>query len=193
MLEGEPTARGIGIDRDPAAIDRARHAAERRDLLGRLQLECADIAGWSGRADVAIVVGASHAWGGTRAALHAVRSFLAPGGRLLLGEGVWERPPTPEALAVLDARPDDFTTVAGLVDLCGDCGYRLLALSTATLDEWDAFESGYAASRERWLVENPAAADAAAVRAELDAHRAGWLHGYRGILGFAYLTLVVSP
>ena len=29
------------------------------------------------------------------------------------------------------------------------------------------------------------------LRAQADAHRQGWLHGYRGVLGFAYLTLGV--
>jgi hypothetical protein len=110
-----------------------------------------------------------------------------------LGEGIWEHPATPRALAALDARPDDFTTVAGLVDLCLDCGYRPLAVATATLDEWDAFESRYCAGRERWLAQSPDDPNADDVRAEIDTHRNGWLHGYRGILGFAYLTLLAQP
>jgi hypothetical protein len=35
-------------------------------------------------ADVAICVGASHAWGGTAAALDALRLLVRPGGRVLL-------------------------------------------------------------------------------------------------------------
>ena len=141
VLEAEPTARGVGVDRDAALIVRARSNAETRGVGDRVRLECADAAGWSGRADVAIVIGASHAWGGTRATLEAVRPLLEESGLLLLGEGIWEQPPTPEALAALDAQPDDFTTVDGLVDLCLEHGYRIVAWSTATLDEWDDFES----------------------------------------------------
>jgi SAM-dependent methyltransferase len=191
VLEDEPTARGVGIDRDVAAIDRARTNVEARGLHDRVRLECGDAAAWSDRTDVAIVVGASHAWGGIAATLEAVRPLLRPGGRLLLGEGFWERSPTSEALAALDARVDEFSTLAGLVDLCSADGYRLLAVSTASLPEWDDFESRFAAGRERWLLQHPDAPDAADVRAEIDAHRNGWLHGYRGVLGFAYLTLVV--
>ena len=191
LLAAEPSASGIGVDGDQAAIARARHNAELRGLDDRLQLECGDATDWSGRADVAIVVGASHAWGGTRATLNAVRSLLPRGGRLLLGEGFWEQPPTPGALAALDAKPEDYTTLAGLVDCCLECAYRPLAIATATMDEWDAFESGFCAGRERWLLKNPDAPSADAVRAEIDRHRAGWLNGYRSILGFAYLTLVV--
>jgi cyclopropane fatty-acyl-phospholipid synthase-like methyltransferase len=193
VLDDEPTAQGFGVDRDPEAIARAQINAENRGLHERIRLECGDATQWSGTADVAIVIGASHAWGSTEATLEAMHPLLRTGGRLLLGEGIWEQPPTRQALTALDARPDDFTTAPGLVDLCLEHGYRLLAFSTASLDEWDTFESRYAAGRERWLLQHANAVNADDVRAELDNHRNGWLHGYRGVLGFAYLTLAVPP
>ena len=130
--------------------------------------------------------------GGTEATLRAVRPFLAPGGRLLLGEGFWERPPTAQALAALDARPRNSPRSRVSSDLSLECGYRLLRVSTATLGEWDEFESRYCAGRERWLVQHPDAPEAADIRAEVDRHRNSWLRGYRTVLGFAYLTLVVA-
>jgi SAM-dependent methyltransferase len=189
LLENEPTARGVGVDHDPAAIARARGNAKTRSVHDRVRLECGDATRWSDRVDAAIVIGASHAWGSTRATLNAIRPLLRPGGRFLLGEGFWELRPTTQALAALDAQHDEFTTLVGLVELCLQCGYRLLGLSTATLNEWDSFESRYCSGRERWLLQHPNAAEADDVRAEIDTHRDGWLHGYRGILGFAYLTL----
>lgn len=191
LLGDDATARGVGIDLDPVAVARGRTNADMRRLSDRVRLECADATVWSGLVDIAIAIGASHAWGGTRSALDAIRPLLRAGGRLLLGEGIWEMPPTPAALAALDAEPQEFTTVAGLVDLSVASGFRLLAMSTATLREWDSFESRYCAGRERWLLANPDAPDAPQVRTQVDAHRAGWLHGYRGVLGFAYLTLGV--
>jgi SAM-dependent methyltransferase len=190
VLVDEPTAWGVGIDRDATAIERARRNAEARGLHDRVRLDCGDAAAWSDRTDVAVVVGASHAWGGTAATLRAVRPLLRPGGRLLLGEGFWERPPTPEALAALEAQADEYSTLGGLVDLCVEDGYRLLAVSTASPAEWDDFESRFCAGRERWLLQHPDAPNADELRAEIDTHRANWLHGYRGVLGFAYLTLV---
>jgi SAM-dependent methyltransferase len=192
MLEHEPTASGLGVDGDAALIARARGNAEARGVQDRVRLECADATQWSERADVAIVIGSSHAWGGTRATLDAVRPLLRPGGRLLLGEGFWEQPPTPAALAGLGAQPDELLALADLVDLCLECRYRLLGVSTATLAEWDSFESRYCSGRERWLSRHADAAEAGEVRAEIDNHRRGWLHGYRGVLGFAYLTLAVA-
>lgn len=191
ILADEATARCVGVDQDPANVARARTNADARRLGDRVRLECGDVTGWSDEVDAAIVIGASHAWGGTRQTLDAIRPLLRRGGRLLLGEGIWETPPTSEALAALDASSDDFMSVAGLVDLCIERGFSLLSMSTATLAEWDSFESRYSAGRERWLLANPHAPEARDVRAEIDAHRHGWMHGYRGILGFAYVTLGV--
>jgi SAM-dependent methyltransferase len=190
LLEAEPTARGVGVDADAAALARGRANAQARGVAERVRLEQADVTGWAGEpADVLIAIGVSHAWGGTRQALRAARDRLRPGGRLLLGDGIWQRPPTPEALAGLDAKPDDFGSLAELVDLAIDSGFRPLAVSVANTDEWDTFESRWCAGRERWLLAHPGAAAADDVQAAVDAHRNGWLRGYRGVLGFAYLTL----
>lgn len=144
-----------------------------------------------------IVNGASHVWGGeptehTTNALLAARSLLRPGGRLLLGEGFWERRPSPARIAAMPIPPDQYRSLPDLVDLALDHGYRPLALSQASLDEWDEFESRHALGWERWLLANPDSPHADEVRARADAHRDAWLRGWRGVLGFAYLTLVVA-
>lgn len=189
-LEAEPTARGLGVDSDDYAIDRGRANATARGLAPNVSLELGDVTSWEYPiADVGISIGASHAWGGTGATLEAMHSRIRSGGRLLLGDCIWEQPPTERVLASLDAKPDDFGTVAELVDLAMACGYRLSSLSVANTDEWDSFESRWCAGRERWLLDHPDASDFDEVRAVVDKHRDGWLHGYRGYLGFAYLTL----
>ncbi len=190
ILETEPTARGFGVDEDGSGVDRGRGNAEKRGLQDHVRLDLANVTTWEAPpADVALSIGASHAWGGTRATLEAVRERIEPGGRLLLGDAFWEKPPTDAVLARLGAKPDDYGTIADLVDLAMATGYRLLSLATANLDEWDGFESRWCAGRERWLLENPDHPEAAAVRKVVDDHRDTWLHGYRGHLGFAYLTL----
>ncbi|MCC8247320.1 SAM-dependent methyltransferase [Saccharothrix luteola] len=187
-MEHEPTARGFGVDSDDYAITRGRANVDARGLASRVRLELADVTTWEAEpADVVISIGASHAWGGTKQTLEAMRDRLRPGGRLLLGDGFWETTPSPKALEIFGE--DEFGTLADLVDLAMACGYRLLSVTTATLDEWDSFESRWCASRERWLLENPDDPQAAEVRAIVDDHRDGWLKGYRGQFGLAYLTL----
>jgi len=45
--------------------------------------------------------------------------------------------------------------------------------------------------QKRWLLANPGSPHADEIRARADAHRSAWLRGWRDVLGFAYLTLVV--
>ncbi|MCE6994821.1 methyltransferase domain-containing protein [Saccharothrix sp. S26] len=187
-VEHEPGARGLGVDSDDYAIDRGRANAEARGLTSRVTLERADVTTWRTEpADVAISIGSSHAWGGTKQALEALHARLRPGGTLLLGDGFWERPPNAKSVEIFGE--EEFGTLAELVDLAMTCGYRLLNLATATLAEWDAFESRWCAARELWLLEHPDHPEADEVRKVVDDHRDGWLTGYRGHLGFAYLTL----
>lgn len=190
LLAAEPTATGIGLDTDTDAIERGAANAQRRGLSERIELVNADATTWSGdAADVVIAIGSSHAWEGTTGLLEAAASHLRPAGRLLLGEEIWECPPTPAALTALGVEKDEYRELGPLIDLAIENGYRPLSLATATLDEWDAFESGWCAGRGRWLLDHRDAGDADEVRAVVEEHRNRWLHGYRRILGFAYLTL----
>lgn len=190
LLAAEPTATGVGLDTDAEAIERGAANAQQRGLTERIELVNTDATAWTGdAADVVIAMGSSHAWRGTTGVLEAAARHLRPGGRLLLGEEIWECSPTPAALTALGAQRDEYRELGPLIDLAIESGYRPLSIATATLDEWDAFESGWCAGRERWLLAYPDADDADEVRAVVDEHRDRWLHGYRRILGFAYLIL----
>lgn len=186
-------ATGHGVDLDAEAIAHGRKLASERGLADRVTLEVGDAGAWSGPADVLIVNGASQVWGGdplthTVNALEAGRRFLRPGGRLLLGEGFWEREPTAAQLAAMPVPREQYGTVAELVDLAMTHGYRLLWLSQANQDEWDEFESAHAVARERWLLAHP---EDTAVRERADQQREWRLKGWRGVLGMVYLTLAV--
>ncbi|PJT51429.1 methyltransferase, partial [Streptomyces albidoflavus] len=117
---------------------------------------------------------------------------VRPGGRVLLGEGFWERPPAPGELAGMwqDAAAGDHPSLAELVDEAVAAGFRPARIETATPAEWEEFESGYREDVEVWLAAHPGHPEAAAVRERTDRQRAAWLNGYRNVLGIAYLTLV---
>lgn len=198
MLAAEPTTTGHGVDADAAAIEHGRANAKARGLADRVVLDVGDAGAYFGSdVDVLIVNGASQVWGGdptvhTANALTAGRALLRPGGRLLLGEGFWEREPSQAQLEVMPIQLEQYRPLPDLVDLAQGRGYRLLALSQASLDEWDDFESRHARGWEQWLLANPGSPHAEEIRARADAHRTAWLRGWRGVLGLAYLTLVVT-
>jgi SAM-dependent methyltransferase len=187
----DPTVTALGLDADPDAIAHARAEATARGLADRADLRVTDASSWrpDQPVDVAICIGASHALGGIPQALAHLRTTVDPGGRLIFGEGIWERPPTPAALAALGGDPDEYGTLPDLVDLAITTGWRPHDIAVATLQEWDAFESGYSRGWERWLAANPTDPEAPAIRTEADTHRNHYLRGYRTILGFAYLVL----
>ncbi|MFJ9553523.1 SAM-dependent methyltransferase [Nocardiopsis sp. NPDC101807] len=196
-LESEPTATGFGIDRNGDHVRHGRELAAARGLDDRVELVVGDVGEWAGtEADVVVNNGASHVWGGdpvthTGNALAAASDLLAPGGRLLFGEGFWLREPTPEELGVLQDIPlAQYGSVPDLVDRALSHGFRLRALSQASLEEWDDFESRHAQGWEDWLLANPDSPDAEEVRARADRHREFRVRGTRETIGFAYLTLI---
>lgn len=187
VLAAAPDAQGVGVDTDDDHLARGRAAAAARGLSPRVRLENRPGAEVTEPADVVLCIGSSHAFGDTVAeALAGLRRLVRPGGRLILGEGTWEVRGPVEPERVWDdvvALP----SIAGLTDLAVAQGFRPLWIETANEDELFAFESGYLADLEEWLLTH----DDPAVRARADEHRSRWLHGYRNAFGFAYLTLGV--
>jgi hypothetical protein len=125
------------------------------------------------------------------AALAAIRGRVRRGGRVVYADAIWSRSPTPEATAALSGRDDELVTLAELVELAGAHGFAPAGVREATLDEWDAFESGFTAGWATWLAEHdPDHPEAAEVRERAEQQRTGYLRGYRGVLGMAYLQLL---
>jgi SAM-dependent methyltransferase len=182
---GGDATTGIGVDSDLAVLERGRATAARRGLTKRVTFCRREAEGWTERAERVLCVGASHALGGTEHALAALAHVVAPGGRLLYGDGCWEGTPTPAAAALFA----EVLPIEAIVESAGSAGWRILHLSTADQREWDDFEGTWRVAREEWLLANPAHERATDLRIELDELLRRYVTEYRGILGFAYLVL----
>ncbi|GGW53728.1 SAM-dependent methyltransferase [Streptomyces lucensis JCM 4490] len=196
ILDAAPDAKGTGIDVNGEDLARARRGAEARGLADRVEfVEEPALATRRGPADVVLCLGASQALSTaerpTAEALRELRRMVSEGGRVLLGEGFWERPPTEAELSGMwpGAGADDHDSLAALLDLAVEAGFRPEWTETASPEEWEEFESAYQADAEVWLAGNPGHPLAAETRERLDRHRGQWM-SYRGVLGLAYLTLV---
>lgn len=179
---------GVGVDTDARLLERGRTLARDRGLGERVTFVDANAREWATPAERVLCVGASHAWGGTAAALAGLASLTPPGGRLLFGCGCWEGEPTPRAMEIFG---DEVLPLADVVRHARDGGWRVLHLTTADQREWDEFESTWRLGRESWLLAEPAlsVAAAAALRRELDDRLLEYITGYRGVLAFCYLIL----
>ena len=200
VLEAAPSARGLGVDLDEQSLAAARERAVRRGLGERATFEARDAKEVSGPFDAVTCIGASQIWGPDvaeaqpldyAAALTALRSLLPRRGRLVYGEGIWSRPPTPAATAPLSGRDDEYVALGALVRIAEAQGFAVVAVHEAGLDEWDEFESGYTGGYARWLAgHEPDDPEAEEVRGLAGRQHASYFEGYRGILGLAYLELV---
>ncbi|MGW7083385.1 SAM-dependent methyltransferase [Streptomyces sp. NPDC054871] len=199
VLEAAPDATGVGVDLSAEDLARGRAAAKERGLAERVSFveeSATDTA--RGPADLVLCLGASQALssaeppGHTEAALRELRRLVNPGGRVVLGEGFWQRTPTSDELAAMwpGAQSGEHLFLGDLVDAAIAAGFRPVWVETASSEEWEEFESGYRADVEEWLATHPGHPLAAETRAKTDRQRATWLRGYRQVLGLAYLTLM---
>jgi SAM-dependent methyltransferase len=199
VLAAVPGAVGTGIDLSDADLARGRDNAAARGLASRVSfIEESAVGTTRGPADLVLCVGSSHVLSEARPpqhtidALHALRRLVSPGGRVVLGEGFWEYPPSPERIAAMwpGITAEDHYDLAGLTSLAVSAGFRPEWIETASLEEWDDFESGVGADVEEWLAGHQDHPRAAEAREKAGDRLSIWLRGSRGCLGMAYLTLI---
>lgn len=192
LVASAPGSTGDGVETDPDAVARGRALAEERGLAERVRFHTTPATEWTGSGyDLAVSIGSAHAWpGSTAEALKALRAAVRPGGRVLYGDGIWLRDPSPAALDGIGAEPGDFGSLLELIRLAESVGLRALQVTVADQREWDLFESNGPIGRgERWALENPGHPLYDEVIAEVDARRTGYYGGYRGDFTLAYLVL----
>jgi SAM-dependent methyltransferase len=200
ILETSPGARGVGIDLETRSIDHAVALARKRGVNERISLIAGDVRNNLPLVSQgAICIGASQIWGPPvvtnqpldyRSALTALRNMVERGSPVIYGEGIWAANPTPEAIAPLAGRYDEYLFLPELLDVARSCGFSVMQTHQATLDEWDAFESGFGARYARWLKDHsPDHADAREIRAKVEKQSEAYFRGYRGVLGMGYLAM----
>jgi SAM-dependent methyltransferase len=190
-LSARPDATAVGVDLDPVGLERGRAEAAHRAVADRLELIAGDAAEHvpDRPFDVVLSVGASHAFGGTLPALRAAGERTAPCGALVFGEVFWEREPDEAALTALGEERDSYHSLDGLLGAVAAEGWLPVYGHVSSLPEWDDYEWNWTGALTRWALDRPEHPESAAALETAAGHRAAWLGGYRGTLGFVTLVL----
>ncbi|MFG2292292.1 SAM-dependent methyltransferase [Streptomyces sp. NPDC048603] len=186
-LTAYPELRAEGVDLAGSGLARARRAAARLGVEDRLVLHHQDAAQFAPAHpfDLVLCVGSTHAFGGLLPMLAAARTYLAPGGRVLVGDGFWEGEPSAEAAGLLGDLADlpttlDRVTAEGWVPVQGHISSRR---------ELDAYEWAWTGSLASWALDHPDDPDSASALEAAGVHRGQWLRVYREAFGFVSLVL----
>ncbi|AOR33988.1 SAM-dependent methyltransferase [Streptomyces fodineus] len=186
-----PRVHAEGVD--IAEGDLCRAAAAARDLGVRDRLVLHHLSAEDFQSaepfDVVLSFGAAHVFGGLLPTLAAARSHLAPGGRVLVGDGFWERPPSREAVEMLG----DFTDLATTVDRVVADGWTPVDGHVSTRQELDDYEWACWGSLAAWALDHPGDPDSSHALATATARRTEWLRVYRDTFGFVSLVLRPTP
>ena len=177
------TAIATGVDTDARSIEHGRAAARERGLEDRVTFVEGDATQWTMAADAVLCSGVSHAWRDPLTALHGV---VAPGGRLLYGDGFWAAPPSPAAMEIFG---EAVTDREGLLSRVTAAGWQVRHVSHASQEEWDEFEQTFRSGHENWARAHPDDPESAATLADMARRREEYEAVYRGVLGFAFLVL----
>ncbi|MGI5262195.1 SAM-dependent methyltransferase [Streptomyces angustmyceticus] len=186
-LDLHPHLHAEGVDLSADDLAQARRTATGRGVQERLVLHHQDAGTFSSPQpfDLVLSVGATHAFGGLLPTLAAARAHLAPGGRVLIGEGFWDREPSPEAVEMLGGFDDLATTVDRVV---AD-GWSPVHGHVSTRGELDDYEWSCWGSLASWALDHPDDPDSAHVLETAGTRRTEWLRVYRDTWGFVCLVL----
>lgn len=180
-LAASPSSRGVGVDLDPDLLEDATDRAKARGLHDRVRFVPTDAAGWIESADVAICVGAAHAFGGAGSAFSHLRNAIGAQ-HALVGEGCWIAPPDEWSWETFGDLPIGLPELLGLATASG---WRVVDAAMSTITEWDDFETD-------WRAGVLAVGSDTARELAID-RRSEYECGYRGVLGFGWLLLERLP
>lgn len=186
-LRARPEVRAEGVDVAAVALAHARAESIRLGVQDRLVLHERDAAGFTSphRFDLVLCSGVTHAFGGLRPTLAAAGAHVAAGGRVLIGDGFWDRPPSPEAIEMLG----DFDDLATLMDVVVADGWTPVGGHVSSRSELDDYEWAWTGSLAAWALDHPDHPDHDQALDAATTHRSEWLRVYRDTFGFVTLVL----
>ncbi|MFN0059741.1 MAG: class I SAM-dependent methyltransferase [Planctomycetota bacterium] len=185
-------ATGIGVDQNASFIAEARAAAAKRlpkDAVEFHGCRFEEFAFDDTPISFVICTGASHVFGDFPTALTRVAARLDARGWALFGEGFWQQPSAADYLASFGGSADEMVSLPATLERAQAAGFRVIAHRVSSPADWNAYETSYFESMQRWLADNPTDPDAPAFRAKSK----NWFSAYQRwghqTMGFVIMLL----
>jgi cyclopropane fatty-acyl-phospholipid synthase-like methyltransferase len=189
IVERYADVRATGLDRSAAVLAEARRQAEQRVPEARVALLEQDVREYApepGSFDLVVSTGGVSFRGGVGGSLAVLSGYLAPGGKLLFGEGYWRDEPSAEYLVALGAAREELKGYEGTIEAAQDVGLELKRAVTTSVEDWDAYEDAWARNGERYADAHEGEEGVDELREWIAAGRERYRElGGRDVLGFA--------
>lgn len=134
--------------------------------------------------DLVSCLGGCDILGGFRPTLQQVKSWVKPGGYILLGDGYWKQEPLPEYLATFGGSRDECMTHAQNIAAGPAEGLNPLYACVCNDDEWDRYEWLHLRNVELYARKHPEDPDTPELLKRVRAWRDTYIHWGRDTLGF---------
>ncbi len=179
----------LAVENDQTFVDLAHHEAALRIPGKRLRIACQEAAKFldanpACNFDLALCIGATHAFGTYRDTLERLRTCVRPEGWLLVAECYWRQPPAAEYLRFLECDGSVYATHEGNIRTAEELGLVPLWASVASDDDWDEYEWRYRMNVEEYAREHPDDPDHDAMLDRIRSWNRAYLTWGRSTLGF---------
>jgi len=188
IVERYPEVRATGLDNSPAILAEARRQAEERVPEAKVTLVEEDVREYApepGSYDLVVSTGGISFRGGVGGTLAVLSGYVAPGGKLLFGDGYWREEPSAEYLVALGAAREELKDYEGTIEAAVEAGLELKRAVTSSVEDWDAYEDAWARNGERYAEQHEGEEGVADLREWIANGRARYRElGGREALGF---------
>ena len=191
-LAGRRGVKVTGVDRSPAALERARAQFETAGLEHAatwLECEADDLQFDDGAFAAATWLGGPFLGGSHASTLGTLARWLRPGGYLLLGQGYWTEVPPQAYLDAAGLPGDALTSEAEMLQPVHAAGFEVLARAVSSRAVWDHFEGTILRNHEAYAAAHPADPEVQAMIATKRAWDDAQQRWGRDVMGFSVYAL----
>jgi cyclopropane fatty-acyl-phospholipid synthase-like methyltransferase len=184
---------GTGVDISEQFCEKALTKIKERSLDKRIDIVCANGSEYttSDRAyDAGLCIGATFIWGGFRETIQALKTYVKPEGKLVIGEVHWLKTNIPQEYLNGSAPPGTLYEHE-ILQISNEEGYDIEYMVRSNLDDWDRYNAGNWRGMVRWINDNPAHPERQDIIERLRKNQDDYLRYEREYLGWA--IYVLSP